>query len=262
MENLRKYGKSPFRIAVIHGGPGAPGEMKPVAEELAKGYGVLEPLQTKATLKEQLLELKTVLENNAQLPVTLVGHSWGAMLGYIFTAENPSFVKKLILVGSGVFEDKYAAEIMPLRFSRLTDKEKEIFNSLNRTLKNKTTENKDEVFAQLGKLISRTDDFDPIPHKNETIAHQYDIYERVWKDAQEIRGSGKLLALGKNIRCPIIAIHGDYDPHPQEGVKIPLSGILKDFQFILLKNCGHSPWIEKKARNEFFQILNKELSEE
>jgi len=31
MKNLRKYGKAPFSIAAIHGGPGAPGEMAPVA---------------------------------------------------------------------------------------------------------------------------------------------------------------------------------------------------------------------------------------
>lgn len=31
MKNLRKYGKSPFSIAVLHGGPGTPGEMALVA---------------------------------------------------------------------------------------------------------------------------------------------------------------------------------------------------------------------------------------
>ncbi|MCL4543887.1 MAG: alpha/beta hydrolase, partial [Chloroflexi bacterium] len=35
MENLRTYGKPPFRIAVIHGGPGVPGGMAPVAKELS-----------------------------------------------------------------------------------------------------------------------------------------------------------------------------------------------------------------------------------
>jgi hypothetical protein len=34
MKNLRKYGKAPFSLAVIHGGPGAPGEMATVAREL------------------------------------------------------------------------------------------------------------------------------------------------------------------------------------------------------------------------------------
>ena len=58
----------------------------------------------------------------------------------------------------------------------------------------------------------------------------------------------------------MVAIHGDTDPHPADGVQIPLEAVLKDFQFILLKNCGHKPWIERRAREEFFRILDKELS--
>ncbi len=50
MENLRKYGNPPFIAALIHGGPGSPGEMAPVARELSTGRGILEPLQTAATL--------------------------------------------------------------------------------------------------------------------------------------------------------------------------------------------------------------------
>jgi len=46
MKNFRKYGKPPFRVAVIHGGPGAGGEMAPVVRELASDCGVLEPIQT------------------------------------------------------------------------------------------------------------------------------------------------------------------------------------------------------------------------
>ncbi len=45
MNNLRKYGKTPFSVAVIHGGLGAGGEMAPVARELASDCGVLEPIQ-------------------------------------------------------------------------------------------------------------------------------------------------------------------------------------------------------------------------
>jgi len=50
MKNLRKYGEAPFKVAVIHGGPGAPGEMAPVARELSSVSGVLEPLQTATTI--------------------------------------------------------------------------------------------------------------------------------------------------------------------------------------------------------------------
>jgi pimeloyl-ACP methyl ester carboxylesterase len=60
----------------------------------------------------------------------------------------------------------------------------------------------------------------------------------------------------------VIAIHGDYDPHPAEGVQEPLAATLQSFRFILLKNCGHMPWIERQARTEFYAILKKELSKD
>jgi len=36
LNNLRQYGNAPFSVAVIHGGPGASGEMAPVAREPKK----------------------------------------------------------------------------------------------------------------------------------------------------------------------------------------------------------------------------------
>ena len=60
IKNLRKYGKAPFSIAVIHGGPGAAGEMAPVANELASSWGILEPLQTAMSLQGQVEELTRI----------------------------------------------------------------------------------------------------------------------------------------------------------------------------------------------------------
>jgi len=45
MKTVRKWGHGPYSLAVIHGGPGAPGEMAPVARELSMSAGVLEPFQ-------------------------------------------------------------------------------------------------------------------------------------------------------------------------------------------------------------------------
>jgi hypothetical protein len=59
--NVTKHGNSPYQVAVIHGGPGACGELAPVAAELAKFCGVLEPLQTATSIQEQVQELKKVL---------------------------------------------------------------------------------------------------------------------------------------------------------------------------------------------------------
>jgi pimeloyl-ACP methyl ester carboxylesterase len=259
MENLRTYGKAPFKVAVIHGGPGAAGEMAPVARELASHWGVLEPIQTKSSLEGQIEELKTVLENNGDLPVTLIGFSWGAWLSFIFTANYPAFTKKLILIGSGPFKEKYAERIQKTRLNRLSEEEKAEVKSLLKVLDNPEAEDKSTAFARFGTLFSKADAYDPIMSESEIINCQVDIYQSVWKDGAKLRRSGKLLQLGKHIKCPVVAIHGDYDPHPAEGVRKPLSTILKIFRFILLKNCGHKPWIERQAKDRFYGILKEEL---
>lgn len=259
MKSLRIYGNTPFNIAIVHGGPGAPGEVAPVAKELSKTHGVLEPLQTKTSIDEQLDELKNVLKEHGALPLTLIGYSWGAWLSFIFAAQNPSFVKKLILVSSGPFEASYATNIQKTRLSRLTEKDRHEQEAILAAIFDPAGKNKNELFAKIAKFLPQTDSYDPLPVPNDVIACQFNIYESVWPEAAELRSSGKLLALGKQIQCPVVAIHGDYDPHPAEGVLKPLLTILENFRFVLLENCGHKPWIERKFREEFYKILKEEL---
>ena len=259
MHSFRTYGRSPYTITVIHGGPGAPGEMAPLAQALSPHYGVLEPLQTASSLDMQVQELKEVLRRQAKLPVTLIGHSWGAMLSYIFTALNPEYVKKLILVGSGVFDADYAGEITGTRLNRLSDEERGTLQALQKELDDPLTTDKDAIFRQCGDLFSRCDTFDLIPHASEVLACQYEIYKSVWSDVEKIRRWENLMSFGRHITCPVVAIHGDYDPHPADGINIPLSHVLHDFRFILLKHCGHCPWIERQAQERFYEILAEEL---
>jgi pimeloyl-ACP methyl ester carboxylesterase len=261
MENIRIYGEPPYRTAVLHGGPGAPGEMAPVARELSRGRGVLEPLQTADTLEGQVQELYEVLETSAILPVTLIGWSWGAWLGYILSARNPSLVRKLILIGCPPLEDRYTARIQSTRLSRLSEEQRRELGSISDALGNSGVKDKDALLARLGKIFSKADSFKPLPDNAEQIPVQWEIHQRVWSAAAAMRSRGELLRLGKQIRCPVVAIHGDYDPHPAEGVQIPLESILKDFRFILLPKCGHAPWREKFSRNQFYAELSKELSE-
>ena len=233
--------------------------MAPVARELASVTGVLEPLQTVASLDGQVAELHDVLEEHGNLPVTLVGWSWGAWLSYIFTARYPSFARKLILIASGPYEEKYAEDIMPTRLNRMTEKQRAEVFRLSEILNNTLIEDKNAAFARLGEMITIADTYESLPYRSEVLECRYDIYDSVWQEANELRDGGKLLEFGREIRCSVIAIHGDYDPRPAEGVREPLSRVLKNFKFILLEKCGHEPWIEKSARDKFYKILKNEL---
>lgn len=261
MKNLKVYGNAPFDVAVIHGGPGAPGEMAPVARELSSGCGVLEPFQTASSLEGQVKELNEVLETSGDLPLTLIGWSWGAILGFIFTARYPLMVKKLILVGSAVFEEKYAVKIMETRLSRLDTEERLEIQTLIESLNDSSIEDKNTLMSRLGRLMFKSDSYNPLPYKSEVLEYQYHIFRSVWKDAEKLRASGELLEPGKQIQCPVVAIHGDYDPHHGEGVQKPLSSVLKDFRFILLEKCGHYPWFEREAMDSFYDIIKKELKQ-
>ena len=258
MVNVKKYGEWPFSVAVVHGGPGMSGEMAPVALALSAYYGVLEPLQTVSSLEGQVEELKLVLIHNGALPMILVGHSWGAWLAFILAARYPELVKKLILVGSGPFKAEYAKQIMETRLKRLNDQDKLAAQALLDEL-NKAPLASPGALKKLGKLFFKTDSYNPFPEVTEAIQAQPDIYQKVWPEADELRNSGQLLELGKEISCPVVAIHGDYDPHPKDGVKVPLAAVVKDFKFINLAKCGHYPWMEKEARDKFYEILVKEL---
>ncbi len=248
-----------MKIAVIHGGPGAPGEMAPVARKLSSIKGVLEPFQSAMTIEGQIKELKEVLEKGRDLPLILIGWSWGAWLVFIFACRYPTFVKKIILIGSGPFEEKYARNIMQTRLSRMTEKEKYEVLFIMKILDDPSIADKNEILKRFGKIISKADAYAPLAHKSEILECRYDLYRTVWKQASQLRSSGRLLGFGKRIKCPVIGIHGDYDPHPFEGVKNPLSHVLKDFRFILLEKCGHQPWIEKYAKEKFFETLKNEV---
>lgn len=255
--NLRRYGTPPFSVAVIHGGPGAPGEMAPVAKELSSTCGILEPLQTATSLDGQILELRSVLEESGDLPVTLIGHSWGAWLSYLEAAYHPSLVSKVVLVGSGPFEDHYASHLMETRLSRLSSEEGSEARRLMEALSNRTAT--DSELARFGEILSRADNYDPLPTENELIECDSKAFQGVWSAAAELRRTGRLFELGRLIKCPVLAIHGDYDPHPYEGVRDPLSRVLRDFRFTLLEKCGHTPWAERSSRERFFDLLREEI---
>jgi len=121
--SVRTHGREPYTVAVLHGGPGTAGEVRPVVERLSEGFGVLEPLQAATTVRGQVEELRGVLCEHALLPVTLVGYSWGAWLGYLVAAQHPVLVKKLIMVSSGALEARYSEGLMEGRTTLLRQRE-------------------------------------------------------------------------------------------------------------------------------------------
>ena len=258
---IRTYGNPPFEIAVIHGGPGGIGSAGMLAEELQKrcACGVLEPLQSKNSIGALLAELEEQLGGpDVRLPVILIGHSWGAWLAGLFAERHPERVRNLVLVGSGPLRP--TGEIDALRRARLTPAEQKEFDGLAGALAGASADQRDVLLKRLGELCEKVDSFHP---KTEVSGPESffdgDMFTKVWSEAAAFRADGGLEKAFSRIRTPITILHGDYDPHPADGVRrvLELYGI--PCRFFLLERCGHTPWCEQEAADSLFEILNSEL---
>lgn len=148
---------------------------------------------------------------------------------------------------------------MKIRLNRLGENERKEALSLLSLMDNNASN--DKIFARFGRLMDKADSCDPLPHEKDLLPCSADTYQRVWEEASKLRESGELLKYGNKIICPVVAIHGDYDPHPAEGVKVPLSRVIKEFDFILLEKCGHHPWLERNAQKSFYEVLRREIGQ-
>lgn len=108
---VRKYGKEPYHIIVLHGGPAAAGSVCGLARLIAQEYGVLEPMQSKYAIRELEEELMKQIEKNCSGKVILAGHSWGAWLAGLFAERFPDKVEKVILIGCGPLDEAYVSRI-------------------------------------------------------------------------------------------------------------------------------------------------------
>jgi pimeloyl-ACP methyl ester carboxylesterase len=261
MKNYRLWGQTPYKVVVVHGGPGAPGSIAPVAHGLSKDMGVLEPLQTRNSIDGQIEELADVINKYAETPVTLVGWSWGATLSYFTAAKFSGIVKKLILIGTSPFVVKNIPreDLTPIYMERLSESGKAEFASLVSQFRNREREDKSAAFRALCLLVTKAESYEPIPAKDDVLEYQLDINRSIGTELGDLVNSNRLMDKGTGISCPVVAIQGDYDPRSAVMVQQALADKVKEFKFILLSKCGHTPWMEKYARENFFSVLREEI---
>jgi pimeloyl-ACP methyl ester carboxylesterase len=227
MTNYHLHGKSPFSIVAVHGGPGAPGSLCSLASALSSGYGVLEPFQTKSTVSSLVDEMRETIKTYATQPVVLIGHSWGAWLSLVFASSHPLKVSKVILISSGPFSESFVPEIEKRRLACLSYKEKNEFsvlvNLLEADSQGSSVINKNAALRRLAELVAKSDYYDSVDSRSDdeaAVRVEGGAYSNIWKEAAEMRKSGLLLSVVRKVGCPVVAIHGEHDPHPADGVSV------------------------------------------
>lgn len=249
---VRLYGKEPYRVVLVHGGPGAIGSLKGFSEEFSElsKLGVVEAIQSKYSIAELIEELYCQIRDNCTGKVSLIGHSWGAWLVALFAEKYPELTRNVILVGCGPLEDQYISEIGSRRLQNLTDEDSAIFQRL---ISNQAT---DEDMEKIPRILDKSDNY-CLENREKHRADKTDseMHNKVWSEAAKLRTNGELLTSFKNIKCKLYLIQGELDPHPVKGVTLPLQDNNIPCETYILEKCGHSPFMEKYAKEEFYKIL-------
>ncbi len=257
---LRRHGRPPRRLAVLHGGPGAPGMVGALARELAAdGTGVLEPFQTADSIAGQVGELAATLRTEREGAYVVIGSSWGAMLAVLTAQRHPDLFAQLVLVGSAPFDRSGGEATAATRRERMTEALRAELDQLQAVIASSDPARASAAFARSGDLLLAIDHLDPIVDHLDLVAHQLEVFESVWGEVVQRRDTGTLLAAAPPLRCPVVVLHGDHDPHPLAGVVDPLRPLSRELTVQVLDRCGHLPWLERGARDRFLSGLRAAL---
>jgi len=253
---VREYGTSGPRVVLLHGGPGAPGYLAPVARRLAGSCRVLEPLQRgsggkKLTVACHVADLyETLTARDEAERVVLVGHSWGAMLALAFAADHPGTVQSLVLVGCGTFDETARERLELLRESRVDDDLRCRIERLEREIPDL-----DERLAWIGRLLLPAYSHDLADDRIDFAGCDAGAYHETWNDMLRLQTAGRYPAAFAAIDLPVLMLHGAADPHPGSLIRASLEPYLPQLKYHEWAFCGHYPWLERAVREEFFDTL-------
>lgn len=246
----------------MHGGPGAPGYVAPVARELGKCFRVLEPLQRGSggealSVARHIADLHDVIEAKcAGERPALAGHSWGAMLALAYAAEHPGRARALALVNCGTFDEEARAAFRANLEARKDDALREKLARLPEEIADA-----DERLMKTLKLLLPLYSYDIAAAEMGMGECDARAFEETWNDMVRLQNQGVYPAAFAAIREPVLMLHGAADPHPGEMVRQTLARYLPQLECREWEKCGHFPWLERNIREEFFEVLRKWLAE-
>lgn len=222
---IRHYGESGPLVIAIHGGPGAPGSVAPVARELADQFRVLEPFQRHAgdaplTVATHVADLHELVTAQDQAPA-IVGWSWGSMLALAYAAQWPESVARRVVINCGTFDEASRA-----------------------VFQHAVAEHPNAYF------------YDPITTNTEERELDERGHEEAWGDMLRLQRDGIYPAAFAAIKAPVLMIHGSEDPHPGPMIRDCLRRYIAHLEYRELPRCSHYPWLERHACVPLFEAQN------
>ena len=255
---VREYGVGVETVIAMHGGPAAAGDLAPLARTLGERWHVLEPHQRGSsdrplTVATHVQDLDDLIRTRcgASQPI-LVGHSWGAMLALVYAAHHPQAPAALVLIGCGTFSQAARAEFEARRAARLTAAAHARLVQITQA-----ETDPDRRLAERGRVMASVYGYEVDDGQNDLAVVDAVAHEQTWADMVRLINQGVYPATFAAITCPVLMLHGEADPHPGRLTSEDLRAHIPRLEYREFSKCGHSPWLERQARDVFFESINE-----
>ena len=217
------------RALLLHGGPGIPDYLEPLAAELAPlfecdRYGQEPHADVPAFVEEALGHLHS--------PSWLVGHSWGGRLALEVAAAAPEKLLGLILIGSlGAIGDGGWKDAGPRLTSRLTEAERQQLASAA----------PGEVLEIIWPGYFSDRELSP-PYPGWIV--DIETVDAIYAWVQEHGPRNELADALSSFAPPVLLLHGSFDHIPLEALEATAE-LLPAAELRVLEGVGHFPWLER-----------------
>ncbi len=245
-------------LVIVHGGPGlAHDYLFDPFKQLSDNYKLIFYDQRgcgksqefnegeSSTMETMVEDLEGVRKEFKLEKMNLVGQSWGAVIALNYIFKYPDRVKYLILLEPAPGSSEYIQNVQQTIMSRLSKEEIERLVKISQSPDLRTSP---ELFKEFMNIRMKTYFY------NSTYASKknfnYFDTERIKKffASSALFGpylmSYSLYDKMRNISCPTLIIHGDYDVIPTEAIE-RMGKEIKNAEVHIVKECGHFVHIEK-----------------
>jgi pimeloyl-ACP methyl ester carboxylesterase len=175
------------------------------------------------------------------------------MLALCYAAAHPNNAGPIVLVGCGTFDSPSRARMKEILQER-TD-----LHLLERLAEiTASTSDAAELHMKKHRLtrdLSVYARVDPWPDKEEYEPLDVRAHKETWDDMMRLQSDGTYPKAFTGITSDVLMLHGNYDPHPGPMIHEYLRPFIRRLEYRELDRCGHSPWLERFARTEFFSTL-------
>lgn len=229
--------------------------MAPVARELGDGFRAIEVIQRSGanggvTVERHVDDLHECIgAYGGGEPALVLGHSWGAMLALAYGAAHPAALAGLVAVGSGTFDVASRRRLAELRGERLGEPVRRLVDRVEGSGLSPS-----EQMRRVSVMMFKADSHD-LAEAGAPASFDAAGHDGSWADAMRLQSEGVHPAAFGAIEAPVVMVHGEHDTHPGEMIRDSLLPHLPRLEYVKLARCGHYPWLERHARDRFYEVV-------